>query len=154
MTSQFEAFLSDAETKAKQKEEEEAKLLAEKEAEKAKRAAEKLNPPAPQPKPKKEPKPRDIIDTQKARAGRVGKYVEAVYSMDKTDGNTDAPKRTPGSVLKMLVMEPDFGCVGPAFSSVTRELAMLSDDQMERIAHAIAHAYRIAYRCYGTAEKE
>jgi hypothetical protein len=139
MTSQFEAFLSDAETKAKQKEEEEAKLKAEKD-----QKAES--------KPKKEPKDKVPLDTPIARARRVRGYVEAVYSMDKTDGNTDAPKRTPGSVLKMLVMEPDFGCVGPAFSSVTRELAMLSDDQMERIAHAIAHAHRIAHRCYGTVE--
>lgn len=139
MTNQFEAFLSGAEEAAKKKAEEEARMKAEKE-----KQAES--------KPKKEPKDKVPLDTPMARARRVRAYVEAVYSMTKSDGDTDTPKPTPGSVLKMLVLEPDCGCVGPAFAAVTRELALLSDDQMERLAHSIAHAHRIAHRCYGTVE--
>ena len=84
-----------------------------------------------------------------AFARRVRAYVEAVYSMSRSDGDTDAPKPTPGSVIKKLML---CGCIGPSSEAVTRELALLSDDQMERLAHAIAHAHRIAHRCYGTAE--
>lgn len=139
MTNQFEAFLSSAESAAQKKAEEDARIKAEKE-QKA------------QAKPERKTKDKVPLDTPMARARRVRSYVEGVYNVPKTDGDTDAVKATPGSVLKMLMLEPDCGCVGPAFSAVTRELALLSDDQMERIAHAIAHAHRIAHRCYGTVE--